>query len=170
MKHRFTQHLSIGWRTHLISAGNCAFVTRKLEILHWWSSFKNLLISGYIIGSPTRDNAQCFTVIPSSKRSALTPGTPAEIQWEGPSYTGHRHRMSLTFFLMMLWFYRANSFLIPKNTTQRPKDRVGLELPNQKNQSVTSFLVLVPVKLHQYKQAKLALLANYLGCRISPFA
>lgn len=66
------------WTTHLISAGNCAFVTRKLEILRSWSSFKNLLISGYMMGSPTRDNAQCFTVIPSSKRSSLTPGTPGE--------------------------------------------------------------------------------------------
>lgn len=61
---------------HLISSGNCALVTRKLEIPCWWSSFKSRLISGYIMGSPTRDNAQCLTAIPSSKRSALSPGTP----------------------------------------------------------------------------------------------
>lgn len=30
------------------------------------------------MGSPTRDNAQCFTTIPSLKRSSLTPGTPGE--------------------------------------------------------------------------------------------
>ena len=36
----------------------------------------NLLISGYIIGSPTRDKAQCCGFIPSANLSGRTPGTP----------------------------------------------------------------------------------------------
>jgi len=37
-------------------------------------------MSGYMMGSPTRDSAQCFVVIASSKRSALTPVTPAKTE------------------------------------------------------------------------------------------
>lgn len=70
---------------YLISSGNCALVTRKLEM--WWrcSSFRKVLISGYMMGSPTSDSAQCFTAIPSSKRSGRTPGTPAK--YTPPVYT-----------------------------------------------------------------------------------
>ena len=39
----------------------------------------NLLISGYIIGSPTRDKAQCCGFIPSANLSGRTPGTPVDI-------------------------------------------------------------------------------------------
>lgn len=35
-----------------------------------------VLISGYMIGSPTRERAQCLTAKPSSYRSGFTPGTP----------------------------------------------------------------------------------------------
>lgn len=35
-----------------------------------------MLISGYIIGSPTRDRAQCWGSLPSASRSGFTPGTP----------------------------------------------------------------------------------------------
>ncbi len=36
----------------------------------------NLLISGYMIGSPTSDKAQCCGCIPSANLSGRTPGTP----------------------------------------------------------------------------------------------
>lgn len=35
-----------------------------------------VLISGYMIGSPTRESAQCLTAKPSSYLSGFTPGTP----------------------------------------------------------------------------------------------
>lgn len=38
-----------------------------------------VLISGYMIGSPTRERAQCLTARPSSNRSGFTPGTPGKI-------------------------------------------------------------------------------------------
>lgn len=38
-----------------------------------------VLISGYMIGSPTKDRAQCFACMPSVIRSGFTPGTPALI-------------------------------------------------------------------------------------------
>lgn len=170
MKHRFTQHLSDrlenspDFRRKLCicdqEAGDFTLVEQLQKPVdlwvHYWFSHEGQCT---VLYRHSFFKALCFDARYSCR-----------IQWEGLSYIARRYRMWLTFFLMMLWFYRANSFLIPKNTKQRPKDRVGLELLNQKNQSVTSFLVLVPVKLHQYKQAKLALLANYLGCRISPFA
>ena len=40
----------------------------------------NLLISGYIIGSPTNDKAQCCGFIPSANLSDLTPGTPTFLE------------------------------------------------------------------------------------------
>lgn len=39
---------------NLIASGNCALVTRKLEIPFPCNSATNLLISGYIIGSPVK--------------------------------------------------------------------------------------------------------------------
>lgn len=63
-------------KAHLISSGNWALVTRKLEMCCWCRSRRKVLISGYMMGSPTRDRAQCFMVRPSSKRSGRTPGTP----------------------------------------------------------------------------------------------
>jgi len=68
------RHLTwvIGWSA-TIRSGNCAFVTRNVEILRWWSSLTSVLISGYIIGSPTNDSAQCLGVIPSTRRSDFTP-------------------------------------------------------------------------------------------------
>jgi len=36
------------------------------------------LISGYMIGSPTRDSAQWAGLKPSSNLSIFTPGTPVE--------------------------------------------------------------------------------------------
>lgn len=57
----------------LIFSGNCAFVTRKVEIRLRWSSSTSELISGYMIGSPTRERAQCLGESPSIKRSVLTP-------------------------------------------------------------------------------------------------
>ena len=38
-----------------------------------------MLISGYMIGSPTSDRAQCLGSIPSAKRSGFTPGTPERV-------------------------------------------------------------------------------------------
>lgn len=72
--------------THLISSGNWALVTRKLEMWHWWRRRRKALISGYMMGSPTRDRAQCFTAKPSSKRSGRTPGTP-----DGDKRTAYQH-------------------------------------------------------------------------------
>ena len=46
------------WR---ILSGNCALVTRKDEIWRLCSSVRMALISGYMIGSPTKDSAQCRT-------------------------------------------------------------------------------------------------------------
>ena len=59
--------------SNLILSGNCAFVTRKVEILLLCNSSTSVFISGYIIGSPTRDNAQCRGVKPSVNRSKVTP-------------------------------------------------------------------------------------------------
>lgn len=61
---------------YLSALGNWAFVTRNVEIPRSWRRCTKLLISGYIIGSPTNDNAQCFTSIPSANRAGKTPGTP----------------------------------------------------------------------------------------------
>ena len=63
--------------TYLMASGNWAFVTRKVEIFFSWRKSTNLLISGYMIGSPTSDRAQCWGLRPSSNRSGITPGTPA---------------------------------------------------------------------------------------------
>lgn len=65
---------------YLISSGNWAFVTRKLEMPRWCRSLTNWLICGYMMGSPTSDRAQCFTVIASSRRAAFTPDTPGKRQ------------------------------------------------------------------------------------------
>ena len=51
-------------------------MTRKDEIPLSCNRLTNLLISGYIIGSPTRDKAQCWGRKPSSNLADLTPGTP----------------------------------------------------------------------------------------------
>lgn len=61
---------------YLISCGNCALVTRKLEMWWEWRRRMKVLISGYMIGSPTRESAQCLTAKPSSYLSGFTPGTP----------------------------------------------------------------------------------------------
>lgn len=50
---------------HLISSGNWALVTRKLEMLWEWRRRMKPLISGYMMGSPTRERAQCLTCKPS---------------------------------------------------------------------------------------------------------
>jgi hypothetical protein len=57
----------------VILSGNYALVTRNVDILRLCSSFTNVLISGYIIGSPTSESAQCLGFMPSAKRSGLTP-------------------------------------------------------------------------------------------------
>ena len=61
---------------HLMASGNWALVTRKDEICFAWSNSINLLISGYMMGSPTRESAQWRGIMPSWKRSGITPGTP----------------------------------------------------------------------------------------------
>ena len=63
--------------SYRMASGNCAFVTRNEEISRPCSNSTNSLMRGYIIGSPTSDRAQCRGCRPSSKRSVLTPGTPA---------------------------------------------------------------------------------------------
>lgn len=62
----------------LIFSGNCAFVTRKVEICLPCSSSTRAFISGYMIGSPTRDKAQCLGERPSDKRSCVTPVTMSQ--------------------------------------------------------------------------------------------
>lgn len=57
----------------LIFSGNCAFVTRKVDICLRCSSSTSTLISGYMIGSPTSDKAQCLGERPSVNRSRVTP-------------------------------------------------------------------------------------------------
>ena len=59
-----------------MASGNCALVTRKVDIFFWWSSRTSSLILGYMMGSPTKDSAQCWAFIPSASLSAWTPGTP----------------------------------------------------------------------------------------------
>ncbi len=61
-------------------SGNWALVTRKEETRRACSSEIRWLISGYIIGSPTSDRAQCRTfayklhrVSTSAEASALVP-------------------------------------------------------------------------------------------------
>ena len=63
----------------LIFSGNCAFVTRKVEILLLCSSSTSAFIPGYIIGSPTRDNAQWRGERPSDNRSKVTP--TGRVKW-----------------------------------------------------------------------------------------
>jgi hypothetical protein len=60
----------------LIRSGNCAFVTMKLEIWRSWRQRSISLMRGYMMGSPTKESAQCLTVKPSCSRSGSTPGTP----------------------------------------------------------------------------------------------
>lgn len=50
---------------YLISSGNWALVTRKLEMWWEWRRRMKPLISGYMMGSPTSDRAQCLTSNPS---------------------------------------------------------------------------------------------------------
>ena len=69
----------IKYYSYLIALGNWAFVTRNVDMCFSWSNVISLLISGYMIGSPTRDKAQCLTCIPSERRSGLTPGTPVYV-------------------------------------------------------------------------------------------
>lgn len=57
----------------LIFSGNWAFVTRNVDMCLRCSSSTRAFISGYIIGSPTRDNAQCLGDKPSSSFSGFTP-------------------------------------------------------------------------------------------------
>ena len=45
-----------------ILSGNCAFVTKKEDIRRSCSSFNIWLMCGYMIGSPTRDSAQCLSI------------------------------------------------------------------------------------------------------------
>ena len=61
-----------------IASGNWAFVTRKLEMCLACSSLRNSLIFGYMMGSPTRERAQCWGESPSASLSGSTPGTPRE--------------------------------------------------------------------------------------------
>lgn len=42
-----------------------------------WSKSMNLSMWGYMMGSPTSDNAQCFIASASSTRSLFTPSHPA---------------------------------------------------------------------------------------------
>jgi hypothetical protein len=60
----------------VMASGNCAFVTRNVLIRFACSRETNLSISGYMMGSPTSDKAQCLGSIPSASRSGSTPGTP----------------------------------------------------------------------------------------------
>lgn len=57
----------------LILSGNCALVTRKVDICLLCNSSTSEFISGYMIGSPTSDNAQCRGARPSSSCSCFTP-------------------------------------------------------------------------------------------------
>ena len=71
--------------THLIASGNWALVTRNVDISLWCSSLTRVLISGYMMGSPTSDRAQCFGSLPSASRLGNTPGTPAWSECKGQS-------------------------------------------------------------------------------------
>mmetsp|Transcript_34100 Transcript_34100/g.60887 ORF Transcript_34100/g.60887 Transcript_34100/m.60887 type:complete len:201 (-) Transcript_34100:218-820(-) len=59
-----------------IASGNCALVTKKVDIPRLCSSDTRSLMRGYMMGSPTKLSAQCAGLSPSLKRSGLTPGTP----------------------------------------------------------------------------------------------
>mmetsp|Transcript_1868 Transcript_1868/g.4589 ORF Transcript_1868/g.4589 Transcript_1868/m.4589 type:complete len:201 (+) Transcript_1868:260-862(+) len=59
-----------------MASGNCALVTRKVDMPREWSSPTRSLMRGYMMGSPTRLSAQCAGLRPSLNRSGLTPGTP----------------------------------------------------------------------------------------------
>mmetsp|Transcript_54714 Transcript_54714/g.173762 ORF Transcript_54714/g.173762 Transcript_54714/m.173762 type:complete len:201 (-) Transcript_54714:222-824(-) len=57
-------------------SGNCALVTRKVDMRRPCSSPTSSLICGYMMGSPTRLSAQCRGSMPSASLSGRTPGTP----------------------------------------------------------------------------------------------
>lgn len=63
----------------LIFSGNCAFVTKNVEIRRRCSSSTSIFISGYMIGSPTSDKAQCLGDKPSINRSWVTPVTRSQL-------------------------------------------------------------------------------------------
>mmetsp|Transcript_3527 Transcript_3527/g.9578 ORF Transcript_3527/g.9578 Transcript_3527/m.9578 type:complete len:255 (+) Transcript_3527:317-1081(+) len=63
-------------RSASILSGNWALVTRKVEMRRRCRPSHSALISGYMMGSPTRLSAQCRTAMASASRSGLTPGTP----------------------------------------------------------------------------------------------
>ena len=48
-----------GIASDLMRSGNCALVTRKVEMARACSWRTRALISGYMMGSPTSDSAQC---------------------------------------------------------------------------------------------------------------
>jgi len=86
---------------YLSALGNWALVTRNVEISRSWRRCTKLFISGYIIGSPTNDNAQCFTSIPSANLSDKTPGTP-----EIMSYVWHN---KINFITIKFTFNKSRS-------------------------------------------------------------
>lgn len=94
-----------------IFSGNCAFVTRKVDIRRRCSSFTNVLISGYIIGSPTRDRAQCLGARPSINRSILTPSWTDS--WVNYKFTVYKYNKPQYFFLIGTGYPRTKSRLIP---------------------------------------------------------
>lgn len=74
-----------------MSSGNCALVTRNEDIRRPCSRPKSSLMWGYMMGSPTRDSAQCRTRMPSSRRSSLTPATPQTHTQDHPNTHAHTH-------------------------------------------------------------------------------
>ena len=52
-----------------MASGNCAFVTRNVDISFSCRYSTSFDISGYMIGSPTSDKAQCRGIKASSNRS-----------------------------------------------------------------------------------------------------
>ena len=51
-------------------------MTRNVDIRFSWRRSMSVLISGYMMGSPTRDSAQCATSSASVYLAGTTPGTP----------------------------------------------------------------------------------------------
>ena len=91
---------------YLIASGNCALVTRKVEIFFSCSSRTSVLISGYMMGSPTRERAQCFGSLPSARRSGWTPGTPGKVR--GQTLNNYRCSIIIRLFTCQAGTLKCN--------------------------------------------------------------
>ena len=61
---------------HLMRSGNWALVTRKVDIRRACRRVMRVFISGYMMGSPTSDSAQCLGCLNEQSNVSTMPVAP----------------------------------------------------------------------------------------------